>query len=68
MQQAETERDDWQHDDWQHDEQFNRLRRMTEILIEQAQNALLFQPQAASNSRMIMTSNDKIHICSQVKY
>ena len=48
IQQAENE------EDWENDEQFNRLRRMTEMLIEQAQNALLFQAQA-TGGRVIMT-------------
>lgn len=48
IQQAENE------EDWENDEQFNRLKRMTEMLIEQAQNALVFQAQAAGG-RVIMT-------------
>lgn len=48
IQQAENE------EDWENDEQFIRLKRMTEMLIEQAQNALLFRAQAAGG-RVIMT-------------
>lgn len=50
IQQAENE------EDWENDEQFNRLKRMTEMLIEQAQNALVFQAQAAGG-RVIMTGH-----------
>ncbi|KAI8638469.1 hypothetical protein BD408DRAFT_446767, partial [Parasitella parasitica] len=50
IEQAENE------DDWENDEQFNRLKRMTEILIEQAQNALSFQAQAVGG-RVIMTGH-----------
>ncbi|KAL9551335.1 hypothetical protein MBANPS3_004314 [Mucor bainieri] len=50
IQQAENE------EDWENDEQFNRLKRMTEMLIEQAQNALIFQAQA-TGGRVIMTGH-----------
>ncbi|KAL7317706.1 hypothetical protein PS15m_004026 [Mucor circinelloides] len=50
IQQAENE------EDWENDEQFIRLKRMTEMLIEQAQNALLFRAQAAGG-RVIMTGH-----------
>jgi len=48
IRQAENE------EDWENDEQFNRLKRMTEMLIEQAQNALTFQAQA-TGGRVITT-------------
>lgn len=48
IQQAENE------EDWENDEQFKRLKQMTEMLIEQAQNALTFQAQA-TGGRVIMT-------------
>ncbi|GAN08465.1 hypothetical protein MAM1_0206c07977 [Mucor ambiguus] len=43
-------------EDWENDEQFNRLKRMTEMLIEQAQKALIFQAQA-TGGRVIMTGH-----------
>ncbi|KAK4510299.1 uncharacterized protein ATC70_004729 [Mucor velutinosus] len=50
IRQAENE------EDWENDEQFNRLKRMTEMLIEQAQNALTFQAQA-TGGRVITTGH-----------
>ncbi|KAI8098205.1 uncharacterized protein B0P05DRAFT_520901 [Gilbertella persicaria] len=40
---------------WEHDEQFNRLRRITESLIEQGQRALVYQ--VGMSGRVLVTSN-----------
>ncbi|CEP14126.1 hypothetical protein [Parasitella parasitica] len=43
-------------DDWENDEQFIRLKKMTEMLIEQAQNALSSQAQAIGG-RVLMAGH-----------